>query len=186
MGAFSVPVTLSIDNHSLDAVLFLLSADHHGFFAEHHILNALFIVADTLVAIEPFHFPVLLVVCVNIEEANRETDCCENEESDNKVHLSGNYQPPMAVGHMARFPFQTVGSVVESSGAVRVDVDNTLLNHLLNIFAELFLDVFGKILVEKIGYTLAGGFDYVSWRLFVESSLDFFKFGKNAILDFLS
>ena len=61
----------------------------------------------------------------------------------------------MAVGHVARLPFRTVGGVVEFPGAVRVNVDNALLNHLLNIFAELFLDVFGKILVEKIGYTLA-------------------------------
>ncbi len=38
MGAFSVPFTLRIDNHSFDAVLFLLGADHHRFFAEHHIL----------------------------------------------------------------------------------------------------------------------------------------------------
>ena len=37
VGAFSVPFTLRIDNHSFDAVLFLLGADHHGFFAEHHI-----------------------------------------------------------------------------------------------------------------------------------------------------
>ena len=65
-------------------------------------LNALFIIADTLIAIEPFHFLVLLIVCVDIEEANRETDCSENEESDNKVHPPGDYQPPMAVGHVAR------------------------------------------------------------------------------------
>ena len=70
MGALCVPSTFRIDNHSLDAVLLLLCTYHHGFFAEHHILNALFIVADTLVAIEPFHFLILLVICVNIEESD--------------------------------------------------------------------------------------------------------------------
>ena len=60
---------------------------------------------------------------MDIEEANRETDCCKNEESDNKVHPPGNYQPPMAVGCVACIPFQTVGSVVEFPGAVRVDAD---------------------------------------------------------------
>ena len=148
MGALSVLVTLSINNHSLDAVLLLFSAGHHSLFAEHHILNALLVVADTLVAVELFHFLILLIVCVDIEEAYRETDCGENEDTDHDIDPSGNHEPPMAVGHVARFPFQTVGGVVEFTGAVRVYVENSLLNHLLNISAEFFLDVFGKILVE--------------------------------------
>lgn len=82
----------------------------------------------------------------------------------------------MAVGCVSRFPFQSLGGVVELPGAVRVDVDNSLLDHLFYTFAEFFLDVSGKILVEQIGYALAGGFDDVSRRLF-EGNLDFFKFG---------
>ncbi|MCM1032978.1 MAG: hypothetical protein NC405_04395 [Odoribacter sp.] len=54
MGAFSVPDPLRFDNHSLDVVLLLLCTYHHRFFAEHHILNALFIVADTFIAIGNF------------------------------------------------------------------------------------------------------------------------------------
>lgn len=48
LGAFAA---FKLNSHCLDTVLFLIVADHHGFFSEHHVTDAVSVIADTLVAV---------------------------------------------------------------------------------------------------------------------------------------
>ena len=68
MGALGMFATFQVYGHSLDAVLLLFSASHHRFFAEHHVLNAFFVIANSFEAIEPFHLSELLIVGILVEE----------------------------------------------------------------------------------------------------------------------
>ena len=68
MGTLGMLATLQIYGHSLDAVLLLLGASHHRFFAEHHVLNAFLVIANSFEAIEPFHLSELLIVGILVEE----------------------------------------------------------------------------------------------------------------------
>ena len=65
VGAFAA---FKSDCHFFYAVLLLTVAHHHRLFAEHHVTDALSVVADALVTIEPFYF---LKMCVLLIETRK-------------------------------------------------------------------------------------------------------------------
>ena len=75
MGAVGIFSAFKSDSHLFDAVLLLTVADHHRLFSEHHVADAFGVIAHTLVAIEPFDFPKMLVLLVEIIAPDAETDC---------------------------------------------------------------------------------------------------------------
>lgn len=74
MGAVGVLAAFMSDGHCLDTVLFLTGSDHHCLFAEHHVADALGVVAHALVEVEPFDFLEVLVLFVEIVAPDAKTD----------------------------------------------------------------------------------------------------------------
>lgn len=74
MGAVGVFAAFMSDGHCLYAVLLVTVAHHHRLFAEHHVTDALSVVADALVTIEPFYFLKMFVLLVEIIAPDAETD----------------------------------------------------------------------------------------------------------------
>lgn len=63
LGAFAA---FESDSHFFYAVLLLPVAHHHRLFAEHHVTDALSVVTDALVTIEPFYFLKMCVLLIEI------------------------------------------------------------------------------------------------------------------------
>lgn len=74
MGAVGALAAFKSDSHLFDAVLLLSVTDHHRFFAEHHVADALGVVAHALVAVKPFDFLELLVLFIEIVAPDAKTD----------------------------------------------------------------------------------------------------------------
>lgn len=51
MGAVGVLAAFESDSHSLDTVLLVFISNHHCLFAEHHVSDAVSVIAHALVAI---------------------------------------------------------------------------------------------------------------------------------------
>lgn len=71
LGAFAA---FESDSHFFYAVLLLTVAHHHRLFAEHHVTDALSVVADALVAVKPFDFLEVLVLFIEIVALDAKTD----------------------------------------------------------------------------------------------------------------
>ena len=74
VGAVGILSAFKSDCHLFDAILLLPVADHHSLFSKHHVADAFGVIAHTLVAIEPFDFPKMLVLLVEIIAPDAETD----------------------------------------------------------------------------------------------------------------
>lgn len=66
VGTLSAFAAFESDSHVFYAVLLLTVAHHHRLFAEHHVADALSVVADALVTIEPFYFLKMCVLLIEI------------------------------------------------------------------------------------------------------------------------
>lgn len=63
LGAFAA---FESDSHFFYAVLLLTVANHHRLFAEHHVTDALSVVTDALVTVEPFDFLKMGILLIEI------------------------------------------------------------------------------------------------------------------------
>ena len=86
MGAISVLTTFKSDSHLFDAVLLLSVTDHHRFFAEHHVADALGVVAHALVSVEPFDFLEMCVILIEIVAPDTEADGNKDYDSGNGIN----------------------------------------------------------------------------------------------------
>lgn len=93
MGAISVLTTFKSDSHCLDTVLFLPVANHHGFFAQHHVPDALRVVAHALVSVEPFDFLEMCVLLIEIVAPDAESDSDKQQGSCNGIDSFGDCRP---------------------------------------------------------------------------------------------
>ena len=74
MGTLGVFSAFKMDCHSLDAILLVLTSDHHCLFAKHHVSDAVSVIANSFIAVEPFDFLEVLVFFVEIVAPYAETD----------------------------------------------------------------------------------------------------------------
>lgn len=83
MGAVGALAAFKSDGHCLYAVLLVTVAHHHRLFAEHHVTDALSVVADALVTIEPFYFLKMCVLLIEIVAPDTEADSDKDYDSGN-------------------------------------------------------------------------------------------------------
>lgn len=66
MGTLGAFAAFESDSHFFYAVLLLTVAHHHRLFAQHHVTDALRVVAHALVSVEPFDFLEMCVLLIEI------------------------------------------------------------------------------------------------------------------------
>ena len=84
---------VQLDCHSLDAILLLLGANHHGFFSGHHVADAVSVIADSLVAVEPFDFLKMGVLLIEMIAPDAKPDGNAENGYDYGIYAHGDCRP---------------------------------------------------------------------------------------------
>ncbi len=100
MGAVGVLSAFKMDCHSLDAILLVLISDHHRLFAEHHVSDAVSVIANSFIAVEPLYFLEMLVLFVEIVAPDTKSDSDENNNSSDGIYPCRDCSPNSTVDNV--------------------------------------------------------------------------------------
>lgn len=100
VGTLGVFAAFKMDCHSLNAILLVLISDHHCLFAEHHVADAVSVIANSFIAVEPLYFLEMLVLFVEIVASDTKSDSDENNNSGDGIYPCRDCSPYSTVDNV--------------------------------------------------------------------------------------